>query len=151
MFQYAPSTPLPLQYQEPMTVWQCILRAAAPMSSYMVGGRSRQPKMSMLDWLSWSYHPRYSDISHSDVTMSAMVIQINHRLDSLPSRLFRRRSKKNQSSASVVFVMGIHRWPANPPPPPSQHTHKGPVARIFFPFDDVAIGGFYQFSFGWGT
>ena len=44
----------------------------------------------------------------------------NHRrLDCLLNRLFRRR-KKHQSSASLAFVMGIHRWPVDSP-------HKGPV------------------------
>ena len=38
--------------------------------------------------------------------------------------------RKHQSSASLVFVWGIHRWPVNSP-------HKGPVTRKMFPFDDV--------------
>ena len=38
--------------------------------------------------------------------------------------------RKHQSSASLAFVWGIHRWPANSP-------HKGPVTRLMFPFDDV--------------
>ena len=48
----------------------------------------------------------------------------NHRrLDDLRNRLFRRRSnKKHQSSASLAFVRGIHRWPVNSP-------HKGPATR----------------------
>ena len=36
---------------------------------------------------------------------------------------------KNQSSASLAFVRGIHRWPVNSP-------HKGPVTRKMFPLDD---------------
>ena len=57
----------------------------------------------------------------------------NHqRLDCFLSRLFRRRSKKHQSSASLAFVRGIHRWPVNSP-------HKGPVTRNMFPFDDVIM------------
>ena len=42
-------------------------------------------------------------------------------------RLFRCRSKKHQSSASLAFVRGIHRWPVNSP-------HKGPVTRKMSPF-----------------
>ena len=50
----------------------------------------------------------------------------NHqRLDCLLDRLFRRRSKKHQGSASLVFVRGIQRWPVNSP-------HKGPVTRKCF-------------------
>ena len=40
--------------------------------------------------------------------------------------------KKHQSSASLAFVRGIHRWPVNSP-------HKGPVTRKIFPFDDVIM------------
>ena len=41
--------------------------------------------------------------------------------------------RKHQSSASLAFVWGIHRWPMN-----SQH--KGPVTRKMFPLDDVIMG-----------
>ena len=40
--------------------------------------------------------------------------------------------RKHQSSASLAFVKGIHRWPVNSP-------HKGPVTRTMFPFDDVIM------------
>ena len=38
--------------------------------------------------------------------------------------------RKHQSSASLAFVRGIHRWPVNSP-------HKCPVTRKMFPFNDV--------------
>ena len=59
----------------------------------------------------------------------------------LLNRLFRRRSKKHQSSASLAFVWGIHRGPVNSP-------HKWPVTRQMFPFDDVIMdhGDTYTFS-----
>ena len=40
--------------------------------------------------------------------------------------------RKHQSSASLAFVGGSHRWPGNSP-------HKGPVTRKMFPFDDVIM------------
>ena len=40
--------------------------------------------------------------------------------------------RKHQSSASLAFVRGIHRWPVNFP-------HKRPVTRKMFPFDDVIM------------
>ena len=40
--------------------------------------------------------------------------------------------RKHQSSVSLAFVWGIHRWPVNSP-------HKGPVMRKMFPFDDVIM------------
>ena len=36
--------------------------------------------------------------------------------------------RKHQSSASLAFVRGIHRWP-----------HKRPITRNMFPFDDVIM------------
>ena len=40
--------------------------------------------------------------------------------------------RKLQSSASLAFVQGIHRWTVNSP-------HKWPVARNMFTFDDVIM------------
>ena len=40
--------------------------------------------------------------------------------------------RKHQTSASLAFVKGIHRWPVNSP-------HKRPVMRKRFPFDDVIM------------
>ena len=40
--------------------------------------------------------------------------------------------RKHQSSASLAFVRGIHRWPVNSP-------HNRPVTRKIFPFDDVIM------------
>ena len=42
--------------------------------------------------------------------------------------------RKHQSSASLAFVRGFHRWPVNSP-------HKWPVTRKMFPFDDVIMLG----------
>ena len=41
--------------------------------------------------------------------------------------------RKHQSSASLAFVRGMHRWPVNSP-------HKWPVTRKMFVFDDVIMG-----------
>ena len=40
--------------------------------------------------------------------------------------------RKHQSSASLAFVRGTHRWPVNSP-------HKWPVTRKMFPFDGVIM------------
>ena len=39
---------------------------------------------------------------------------------------------KHQSSAPLSFLRGIHRWPVN-------SSHKWPVTRKMFPFDDVIM------------
>ena len=41
--------------------------------------------------------------------------------------------KKHQSSASLAFARGIHRWPVDSP-------CKGPVTRKMFPFGDAKMG-----------
>ena len=43
--------------------------------------------------------------------------------------------RKHQSSASLAFVWGVHRWPVNSP-------CKWPVTRKMFPFDDVILENF---------
>ena len=69
---------------------------------------------------------------YSDVIMGAMAPQIT----SLPivySIVYSGADqRKHQSSASLAFVKGIHRWPVNSP-------HKGPVTRKMFLFDDVIM------------
>ena len=63
----------------------------------------------------------FEHIHYGDVIMGAMASQItgaDHR--------------KHQSSASLAFVRGIHRWPVD-------SMHKGLVMRKMFPFDDVII------------
>ena len=52
--------------------------------------------------------------------------------DCLPNRLLGANQRKHQSSASLAFVRGIHRWPVNSP-------HKGPVMRKRFPFHDIIM------------
>ena len=68
--------------------------------------------------------------------MSAMASQITS-LTIVYSTVYSCRhagtdERKHQSSASLAFVRGIHRWPVNFP-------LKGPVTRKMFPFDDVIM------------
>ena len=72
----------------------------------------------------------WQGLHHCDVIMSMMASQIS----SLPIVYAIVYSgtdqRKHQSSASLAFVWGIHRWPVNSP-------HRGPVTRKMFPFDDI--------------
>ena len=66
---------------------------------------------------------------YSDVIMSAIASQIT----SLALVYWGLEQKtQHQSSASLAFVRGIHRWPVN-------SSHIGPVTRKMFPFDDVIM------------
>ena len=57
-----------------MTVQQCILRAAAPISSYMVDGRSRQPK-KLHAVQSYSPARRYNGGYYVDSSSHAVYVQ----------------------------------------------------------------------------
>ena len=69
---------------------------------------------------------------YNDVIMSTMTSQIaSFTIDN--STVYSGANQRiHQSSASLVFVRGIHQWPVNSP-------HKGPVMRKMFPFDNVIM------------
>ena len=71
-------------------------------------------------------------IHYNDVIMSAMASQITS-LTIVYSIVYSGADqRKHQSSASLAFVCGIHRWPVNSP-------HNGPVTQKMIPFDDVIM------------
>ena len=64
--------------------------------------------------------------------MSVMASQINGVLIVYSTVCSGVDQRKYQSSASLAFVRGIHRWPVTSP-------HKGPITQRMFSFDDVNI------------
>ena len=68
----------------------------------------------------------------SDGIMSAMATQIAGVSIVCAAVCSGADQRKHQSSASLAFVRGIHRWPMDSP-------YKGPVTRKIFPFDDVIM------------
>ena len=80
-----------------------------------------------------TYHMRYSahSVHYSDVIMGAMASQITS--PTIVYSTVYSGQRKHQSSASLAFVRGIHRWTVNFP-------YKGPATRNMFPFDDVIMG-----------
>ena len=69
---------------------------------------------------------------YKDVMISAMSFQITSFTIVYSTVYSGADQRKHQSSATLAFVRGIHRWPVNSP-------HKGPVTRKMFPFDDVIM------------
>ena len=67
-----------------------------------------------------------------DVIMGAMAYQITSLTIVCPNVYTGADQRKHQSSASLAFVWGIHRWPVI-------SSHKWPVTRKMFPFDDVIM------------
>ena len=69
---------------------------------------------------------------YSDVITSAIASQITGVSIACSTVYSGSGQRNNQISASLAFVWGIHRWPVD-------STHKGPVTRKMFPFDDVIM------------
>ena len=67
---------------------------------------------------------------YNDVLMSELASQITSVSIVCSTIHSAADQRKHQSSASLAFVQGIHRWPVNSP-------HKRPVTRKMFPFDYV--------------
>ena len=68
----------------------------------------------------------------NDVMISAVASQITSLTIVYSTVYSGADQREHQGSASLVFVQGIHGWPANSP-------HKRPVTRKMFPFDNVSI------------
>ena len=71
--------------------------------------------------------PHYIDVITG--TMASQITSLTIVYSSVYSDADQR---KHQSSASLVFVRGIHRWSVNSP-------HNRPVTRKMVPFDDVIV------------
>ena len=83
-------------------------------------------------WWKWISH-------YSDVIMSAMASQITSISIVSPTVCSGADQRKYQSSASLAFVNGIHRYPVDSP-------HKGPVMQKIFPFDDIVMVVCFPYS-----
>ena len=70
----------------------------------------------------------------SDVKMSAVSSQITGVSIVYSTVCSGVDQRKHQSSASLVFVRRLHRWPVESP-------HKEPVTRKMLPFDDITMHG----------
>ena len=106
-----------------------LLRSEAPTCG--------KPICSTFQWSISGWLKRHDH--YSDVIIGAMASQITS-LTIVYSTIYSGADqRKHQSSASLAFVRGIHRWPVNSP-------HKGPVTCKMFPFDDVIIP--YVFDLG---
>ena len=83
---------------------------------------------------------RNTTSQYSDVIMGAMASQITSLTIVYSTVYSGADQRKHQSSASLAFVRGIHRWAMNYP-------HKGPVTRKIFQFDDVIMSKIQRFKY----
>ena len=80
--------------------------------------------------LSWTFG--VVGLHYIDVIMSAMASQHTSITIVYSTVYSGADQRKHQSSTSLAFVRGIHRWPVNSP-------QKGPVTQKMFPCDDVIM------------
>ena len=86
--------------------------------------QTRQKNPRLHDELEWDHY--------SDVTMSGMASEITGISTVCPTVCSGAHQRQHQSSASLPFVRGIHRWPMDSP-------HTGPISQNLFPFDNVIM------------
>ena len=79
-----------------------------------------------------SHHHWACRCHYSDVIISAMASQITNVSIVCSTVCSGADQRKYQSSASLVFLRGNHRWQVD-------SLHKEPVTRKMFPFDDVIM------------
>ena len=77
---------------------------------------------------------------YNDVVMSELTSQITSVSIVCSTIHSATDQRKHQSSSSLAFVQGIHRWPVNSP-------HKRPVTRKMFPFDYVTMAHEYPINY----
>ena len=81
---------------------------------------------------SWECMCVISTVHYNDVIMGAIAYQITSLTIVYLTVYSDADQRKHQSSASLAFMRGIHRRPVN-------SSHKWPVTRKMFPFDDVIM------------
>ena len=80
---------------------------------------------------------------YSDVIMGEMASQITSLTIVYSAVCSGANQRKHQSSASLAFVLRIHRWPVN-----SQHNWPVTRTRKMFPFDDFIMKPFNHLCVG---
>ena len=93
-------------------------------------GRKRKPppNPSLRSMRQYSHSPTH----YNDVIMGAIASKITSLTIVYSTVYSGTDQRKYQSSASLAFVHGIHRWSVNSP-------HKWQVTRKMFPFGDVIM------------
>ena len=99
----------------------------------MLRVKQRQLTRILLTWPQrWLLESALNAYHYNDVIMGTIASQITNFTIVYSTVYSDADQRKHQSSASLAFVLGIHRGPVNFP-------HKWPVTRNIFPFDDVIM------------
>ena len=115
-----------LRQQHVMSLQQVTLNVANGKLVEYAGSVGTQYSMVSYHVIMWSlWH-------YNDVIMSMMASQITNLMIVYSTVYSGTDQRKHQSSTSLAFVRGIHRWPVN-------SLNKWPVTRKMFPFDDIIM------------
>ena len=117
-------------YPDDITPWKCFPQYWPFVRARGIHGWLRTMDFPLLTTNSSTHQQRASH--YNDVIMSAMASQVTSLTIVYSTVYSGADQRKHQSSASLAFMRGIHRWPVNSP-------HKRPVMRKMFTFDDVII------------
>ena len=106
-------------------------------NGYSIGGNNDNAMKNAFDITMITMSTRASAVyfhekHYSDVMKSTIASQITGVSIVYSTVCSGTGQRKHQSSQSLAFVKGIHRWPVNSP-------HKWPVTRKMAPFDDVIM------------
>ena len=108
------------------------LTLLTPGRNFIWGSLDDKPE-SIIDSGDGRWNLQLPDLrNYSDVIMNTMASQIISLTIVYSTIYWGADQWKHQSSASLAFVWGSHRWPVNSP-------HTWPVTRKMFPFDDVIV------------
>ena len=126
-----------LYFVESPPSWQIRIRLSYSYSipHILMTWRHKELGHQQLWYLSSSlgiFRFQHQNTHYSDVIMDAMTFQTTSLTIIYSTAYSGASQRKHQSSASLGFVRGIHRWLVNSP-------HKWPVTRKMFPFDDVIM------------
>ena len=127
-------------------MWHCNCTKHTHLTVVLKGILRNMPNVSCLDTaqtpglLMQHYHQQLSHvlfcapwiIQYNDVIMGPIASQITSLTIAYSIVYSDADQRKHQSSSSLAFVRGIHRGPVN-------SSHKWPVTRKMFPFDDVIM------------
>ena len=121
-----------------MSILPALCKENPPVTS---GSPIKGSLMLKVYYFDWNYAENHSGgtrhfsdglfYHYSDVIMSTVASPITS-FTIVYSTVYSGKGERDQSSASLAFVRGIHWWPVNSP-------HKRPVTRKMFPFDDVIM------------
>ena len=103
----------------------------SPFSGLSTRGKLLRKREFASHW-GWAIFCLIKIYHYCDVIMGTVAAQITSLTIVYSTVYSDADQRKHQSSASLPFVRGIHRWPVNSP-------HKWPVTRKMFPFDDVIM------------